>query len=67
MGGSLKVKECSNGVRVPAGAEIVLEGYIGNEVTDEGPFVDITGTYDPVAPAGNRVYRYVYKTGFYLP
>ncbi len=47
-GGSLKVKECSNGVRVPAEAEIVLEGYIGNEATDEGPFVDITGTYDPV-------------------
>jgi len=26
----------------------VLEGFIGPEVTYEGPFVDITGTYDPV-------------------
>lgn len=29
-------------------AEIVLEGSIGNETTMEGPFVDITGTYDLV-------------------
>ena len=47
MGGEIRVKECSNGVLVPD-AEIVLEGYIGAERTDEGPFVDITGTYDPV-------------------
>jgi UbiD family decarboxylase len=47
MGGELRVKECSNGVLVPD-AEIVLEGYIGAEKTAEGPFVDITGTYDPV-------------------
>ncbi|WP_292371016.1 UbiD family decarboxylase [Methanoregula sp. UBA64] len=48
MGGTIHVKECSNGVLVPADAEIVLEGFIGPDVTDEGPFVDITGTYDPV-------------------
>lgn len=47
MGGEIRVKECSNGVLVPD-AEIVLEGFIGPERTDEGPFVDITGTYDPV-------------------
>ena len=47
LGGEIRVKECSNGVLVPD-AEIVLEGYIGAERTDEGPFVDITGTYDPV-------------------
>ena len=47
MGGELRVKECSNGVLVPD-AEIVLEGHIGAEKTAEGPFVDITGTYDPV-------------------
>jgi len=47
LGGKIAVKECSNGVLVPD-AEIVLEGYIGAERTDEGPFVDITGTYDPV-------------------
>ncbi|MBP7411067.1 MAG: UbiD family decarboxylase [Methanoculleus sp.] len=47
MGGELAVHECENGVRVP-GAEIVLEGSIGPEMAAEGPFVDITGTYDPV-------------------
>jgi len=47
MGGEMTVHECSNGVLVPD-AEIILEGYIGTELTDEGPFVDITGTYDPV-------------------
>lgn len=47
MGGELAVCECENGVRVPD-AEIVLEGYITAEKVAEGPFVDITGTYDPV-------------------
>jgi UbiD family decarboxylase len=47
MGGMLKVKRCKNGVRVPE-AEIVLEGVITGDLTEEGPFVDITGTYDPV-------------------
>jgi UbiD family decarboxylase len=47
LGGEIRVKRCSNGVLVPD-AEIVLEGFIGSDVTDEGPFVDITGTYDPV-------------------
>jgi len=47
LGGEIRVHRCSNGVLVPD-AEIVLEGYIGPDVTDEGPFVDITGTYDPV-------------------
>ncbi|MDD3856981.1 MAG: UbiD family decarboxylase [Methanoculleus sp.] len=47
MGGELAVRECENGVRVPD-AEIVLEGYITAEKVAEGPFVDITGTYDPV-------------------
>jgi UbiD family decarboxylase len=50
MGGSLDVYECQNGVLVPD-AEIVLEGFIGKDMTDEGPFVDITGTYDPVRSA----------------
>jgi len=47
LGGEIAVKRCRNGVFVPE-AEIVLEGYIGADRTDEGPFVDITGTYDPV-------------------
>ncbi|MCU0632703.1 MAG: UbiD family decarboxylase [Methanolinea sp.] len=47
LGGEIRVHQCQNGVRVPE-AEIVLEGYIGRETAEEGPFVDITGTYDSV-------------------
>jgi UbiD family decarboxylase len=47
LGGEIPVFRCPNGVLVPD-AEIVLEGYIGDETTREGPFVDITGTYDIV-------------------
>ncbi len=59
MGGTLKVKRCKNGVRVPD-AEIVLEGYITADLTEEGPFVDITGTYDPV-----RMQPVIEFTGMY--
>jgi UbiD family decarboxylase len=47
LGGEIRVKTCRNGISVPD-AEIVLEGYIGGDLVDEGPFVDITGTYDIV-------------------
>ncbi len=47
MGGDLWLYDCGNGVLVPD-AEIVLVGYIGKENVPEGPFVDITGTYDSV-------------------
>ncbi len=47
QGAPLEIFECDNGIRVPH-CEIVLEGYIGEETADEGPFVDITGTYDRV-------------------
>ena len=60
MGGELAVRECSNGVLVPD-AEIVLEGFIGPDMTDEGPFVDITGTYDPV-----RQQPVIEFTGMYI-
>jgi UbiD family decarboxylase len=46
-GGGIRVSRCGNGVLVPD-AEIILEGYIGTERAREGPFVDITGTYDEV-------------------
>lgn len=36
-----------NGVAVPH-AEIALEGFIGEERVKEGPFLDITGTYDKI-------------------
>jgi len=46
-GGAIPVSRCGNGVLVPE-AEIILEGSIGAERAREGPFVDITGTYDEV-------------------
>lgn len=47
-GTPVELFECSNGVKVPH-SEIVLEGYVDPvEKVDEGPFVDITGTYDLV-------------------
>jgi UbiD family decarboxylase len=47
LGGGIRVSRCGNGVLVPD-AEILLEGFIGAERAREGPFVDITGTYDEV-------------------
>jgi UbiD family decarboxylase len=47
LGGEIGVKTLSNGIRVPD-AEYVLEGYLTAETAAEGPFVDITGTYDPI-------------------
>jgi UbiD family decarboxylase len=44
----LEVGKCDNGISVPADADIVLEGRITLKETNEGPFVDITGTYDTV-------------------
>ncbi len=47
-GAPVELFECSNGIKVPH-SEIVLEGYVDpRERVDEGPFVDITGTYDVV-------------------
>lgn len=47
-GAPIELFECSNGIKVPH-SEIVLEGYVDpKERVDEGPFVDITGTYDVV-------------------
>jgi UbiD family decarboxylase len=40
------VVRCTNGVNVPADAEFVLEGRITRDLVSEGPFVDLTGTYD---------------------
>ncbi|MDI9633294.1 MAG: UbiD family decarboxylase [Methanolinea sp.] len=59
LGGEVRVHRCRNGVDVPE-AEIVLEGYIGAETAEEGPFVDITGTYDSV-----RIQPVIRFTGMY--
>ncbi len=40
--------ELSNGLHLPADAQIVLLGRITRRMADEGPFVDITGTADIV-------------------
>jgi UbiD family decarboxylase len=47
LGEDMPMYECPNGVRVPD-AEIVLYGYMTTDLHKEGPFVDISGTYDPI-------------------
>ena len=42
----LCVGKCDNGITVPAECDYVMEGAITLDYTEEGPFVDITGTYD---------------------
>lgn len=50
VGGPLDVFKLKTGVKVPAQAEVVLEGRITSQMVEEGPFMDITGTYDDVRP-----------------
>ncbi|NLL95050.1 MAG: UbiD family decarboxylase [Thermoplasmatales archaeon] len=47
FGKPLPVGRTDNGLLVPM-ADYVIEGRITAETMDEGPFVDITGTYDEV-------------------
>lgn len=42
------VRCTTNDAMVPAECEVVLEGVVTDEFVDEGPFPDITGTYDIV-------------------
>ncbi len=44
----LRTVKLPNGIAVPADAEYVFEARITNEMHDEGPFVDLTETYDVV-------------------
>lgn len=45
----LKTVKCkTNDIEVPANCEFVLEGKITKETAKEGPFIDMTGTYDMV-------------------
>ncbi len=45
----IKLVKCKKvNLEVPADCEIVLEGRITGELVDEGPFLDLTGTYDIV-------------------
>ena len=47
-GKPLLVGKTDNGLTVPAECDYVLEGRITFDTAKEGPFVDITGTYDYV-------------------
>jgi len=46
LGQPLEATRLRSGLLVPSGAEFVLEGRLTSDITEEGPFVDITGTYD---------------------
>ena len=46
VGSEVEVASMEDGALVPAHAEYLLEGRITHENGPEGPFVDITGTYD---------------------
>lgn len=48
LGEGVEMTEIENGISVPADAEYVLQGSLTAEKDDEGPFVDITGTYDKI-------------------
>ncbi len=50
VGNKLKVTRCTHAdILIPADAEILIEGFLyPNTLSDEGPFVDITGTYDVI-------------------
>ncbi|VVC03272.1 3-octaprenyl-4-hydroxybenzoate carboxy-lyase [Candidatus Bilamarchaeum dharawalense] len=44
----VKTVKLGNGIEVPADCEFAFEGRITKELHDEGPFVDLTETYDIV-------------------
>lgn len=46
----LQTVKLGNGILVPADAEFAFEARITKEMHDEGPFVDLTETYDIVRP-----------------
>jgi UbiD family decarboxylase len=48
LGEPAAVRRTKGGLLVPAYAEYIFEGHLTDELVDEGPFVDITGTQDPV-------------------
>ncbi|MDD3397983.1 MAG: UbiD family decarboxylase [Candidatus Methanomethylophilaceae archaeon] len=47
-GAPMAVGKTDNGITVPANADYVFEAKLTFETADEGPFVDITGTYDHI-------------------
>ncbi|MBS7633675.1 UbiD family decarboxylase [Candidatus Bathyarchaeota archaeon] len=74
MGNNLRLVECEHvNACAPAEAELVLEGKISaTKEVDEGPFVDITGTYDicrkqPVVEIVGMMHRQDYMYQALLP
>ncbi|NJE06425.1 UbiD family decarboxylase [Thermococcus sp. M36] len=59
FGRSLEVVDL-NGIPVPVESEFVFEARITPELVDEGPFVDITGTYDYVRKQPLVVFERMY-------
>lgn len=68
-------KTITNDLLVPAECEIVLESYITDELVDEGPFIDILGTYDIVRKERvievrcitmrrNPIFQYILPAGY---
>jgi UbiD family decarboxylase len=58
----LRLVKLSNGIPVPASSQYAFEGRITSEKADEGPFVDITGTYDEVRKQPVFVLDKMYST-----
>ncbi len=48
LGKGIELTRTKGGIAVPTYAEYIFEGRITRQNTKEGPFVDITGTYDEV-------------------
>lgn len=46
--GDVRTVRLGNGIEVPADCEFAFEGRITDEMADEGPFIDLTGTYDVI-------------------
>ncbi len=68
-------KTLTNNLLVPADCEVVLEGYITDEFIDEGPFLDILGTYDVIRKERvievrcitmrrNPIFQYILPAGY---
>ena len=59
-GSPLKIVTLDNGIAVPADAEYAMEARITSDKSDEGPYVDITGTLDDIRQESVIVYDSVH-------
>jgi UbiD family decarboxylase len=56
----LKTVKLQNGIEIPADVEFAFTGKITKEMHDEGPFLDLTGTYDVVRKQQVMVVEKIY-------